>query len=189
MGSFYTNAICALDDREIIEGYIKNNNRNAFLLSKVNEENYIVITEERCDTLDFRENNLFFRPLSKLTKSPILGCIVHDSDDLFLCLFSAGKDIYELINSLEYSDDGKLKYNNIEALHESFSGNLDDLKRLHTTQNARKHAFVEDYQNEIYSSINVPLWSIGIGYNYLSREPQLIEELNQKGIIVNEYKG
>ena len=188
MGSFYTNAICSYNDLKIIEKYILDNKRNAYILIKEGDDKHIVLTEERCDSQSFRENNLFFRPLSTLTKNPLLGCIVQDSDDLFLCLFSRGEDIYELISSLEYSVDGEIKFHNVGALTEAFGGDTNELMKLHTTENARKHAFAEDYQKEIYSTIGVPLWSIGIGYDYLSEEPELRDELKSMGISIKEFK-
>lgn len=90
MGSFYTNAICSYKDLKIIEKYILDNKRNAYILIKEGDDKHIVLTEERCDSQSFRENNLFFRPLSALTKNPLLGCIVQGKSGTLLTEWTLG---------------------------------------------------------------------------------------------------
>lgn len=183
MGAFYTNAICSFEDKEIIEKYISNKKRNAYLLFKENDPKYFIITEEKSDSQSIMESNSFYRPLSALTKGPLLGCIVHDSDNLLLCLFSKGKDAYELADAPDFTGP-ELYVRNVEALIAAYGADEKKVSETHMTKNAKKHALAEDFQGEIYSAIGVPLWGIGVGYHDLKEDEALIRYLEAQGVTV-----
>ena len=188
MGSFFSNAICFSEDIDRIKQFITDNKRNAFILSNPATPNHCLVTESVCDSLSIRENNQFLKPLSSVTEKPVFACIVHDSDDLLLCLFSNGNDDYELVKSLDFTETGELHFNGLEALSITFNVSEEELTKIHKNEVSDSYAFAEEYQKLIYSVLGLPEWSIGIGYNYLFDEDDLKLSLQNQGIKI-EYIG
>ncbi len=152
-------------------GYFLVDNREAadksiVVLASSNGE-WASIYDEEHEFQEMLEQSAMSSTLSQAFQSPVISVLVHDSDLLHMEIFSDGASVEQFSNAytgeeIDFSNSRPKAWENVLINPYTFS----DVKSIWE----KKELFVEDFLGEFCPLINIDVFNMTMGYNYLTEE-------------------
>lgn len=158
--------------------------KNFYICSK--EDDYNLVTEEKMDEQNPIDILEFVKKLSSKTDKPVITYMIHDSSVLWFLIYENGDEIFIFDNSDEYFCDGKFIQKEKKNIPQIFGINENDWKKEINKDKFQKCIFADEFLMALITTLKLPDWVVGIGYNYLSEDDTFVSELKKGGINIEK---
>ena len=177
-GSFYSNLVVVSTEGSLLASFLAGfGGFSAYVASK--QGKHSVVYEKTIDEQNIEYGMFFASYLSETFHTTTIYATVHDSDILLLYFFRDGEQLF-----FYHSDPGYFigketppVIDGIDELIAAFPA-INRKVFLETLTDTDLDA--EDIHEKIIALIDLPLWSLGIGYQQFEVQEDLIEELQEE---------
>jgi len=181
-GSFFVN-IAVLNARaEKVVSAAKAMGLRAYVATVESRPGFSLLCDERADSQDAAYGIGLARKLSSAMASPVVYTLVHDSDILYLQVIRGGKEIFSYDSWPGYFE-GADPVPGIRGLEEAaklFEVDAEGLKAILDRSGSDDYVFAEELLADILEYLDLPECIALAGYGYISRDPEMFEELGLK---------
>jgi hypothetical protein len=159
MGNFYTNFTILGTDEEKAVAFFKQKRRRAYIVS--DSDGFTIAYDRDCEDQDLEEIEQLGQDLSENLGSIVLSSLNHDDDHLLLRLFVKGECV-GIYNS--FIDAPKMSFNLAKYFRRwsAFPSTFLTLAAPWLLFQVWRHYL-------LVKSLGLPLWSVGAGYEYISK--------------------
>jgi hypothetical protein len=172
-GSFYSNIVVLSVENEKLLSVLLQMSIAAYYIYK---DKITVIFEQKIDEQDIEYGINLTKDLSEKLNAITIYTTNHDSDILIIHIYKNGEELFfydsapgyfegeDLPPKIEYIDGLLSEYKNIDK---------DELVNILNSE----EVFADDLHGKIVEILNLPTYSIGLGYNYIVEEKEEVEKI------------
>ncbi len=173
MGSFYVNVTVKGPTQDVVTSYIKDKNYAAYISPTSND--LTIIYEALCDTQEFRLISDFLKDISLKLGCVAIGVVNHDDDLLAYEIYENGIMHHEYDSTPGYFSESAQagpEGGDAEYLCRVFDA-VDNVQKVKSILRASRYdengySFQSDRHKDLCAALNLPLYAVGAGYNYIS---------------------
>jgi hypothetical protein len=171
-GSFYSNIIILSVENEKLLSVLLQMGITAYYAYK---DKVSVVFEQKIDEQNIEYGMNLTKDLSEKLNAITIYTTNHDSDILIMYIYKNGEQLFfydsapgyfdgeDLPPKIEYIDRLLLEYKDVDK--DEFINILNS-----------EEVFADDLHEKIVETLNLPAYSIGLGYNYIVEEKDEVEE-------------
>ena len=177
-GSFYSNIVVLSVESEKLIPVLLQMGITAYYVIK---DRIGVIFEEKIDEQDIEYGAGLTSVLSKKLNTTAIYTTNHDSDVLYINIYKNGQEIFSYDSAPDYFEGGDTPpvISDIDKFLSEYE-NIDKQDFLNVLNS--EEVFADDLHYKIAEKLSLPVYSVGLGYNFLSEAGE--EEIRE---LENEY--
>lgn len=171
-GSFYSNIIVLSVEKAKLLSVLLQMGITAYYVYK---DKISVIFEQKIDEQDIEYGINLTKYLSKNLNAITIYTTNHDSDILMMYIYKNGEELFFYDSDPGYfeGDDLPPKIEYIDRLLSEYK-NIDKNELVNILNS--EEVFADDLHGKIVEILNLPIYSIGLGYNYIAAEKEEMEK-------------